>query len=128
MQENIVGLDMTVFGYARVSTNGQELAGQVAELMTAGCAKVFKEKASGAKTDRPELARVIRGLEDGDVLMVTRLDRLARSTRDLLNVLNAVAKQGAGFKSLKDTWADTTTPHGRLMLTVLRAWLSLSAR
>ena len=110
---------MTVFGYGRVSTNGQELAGQVAELMAAGCAKVFKEKASGAKTDRPELARVIRGLEDGDVLMVTRLDRLARSTRDLLNVLDAVAKQGAGFKSLKDTWADTTTPHGRLMLTVL---------
>ena len=106
---------MTVFGYARVSTNGQELAGQVAELMAAGCAKVFKEKASGAKTDRLELARVIRGLEDGDVLMVTRLDRLARSTRDLLNVLDAVAKQGAGFKSLKDTWADTTTPHGRLM-------------
>ena len=110
---------MAVFGYARVSTNGQGLAGQVAELMAAGCAKVFKEKASGAKTDRPELARVIRGLEDGDVLMVTRLDRLARSTRDLLNVLDAVAKQGAGFKSLKDTWADTTTPHGRLMLTVL---------
>ena len=110
---------MTVFGYARASTNGQEFAGQVAELMAAGCAKVFKEKASGAKTDRPELARVIRGLEDGDVLMVTRLDRLARSTRDLLNVLDAVAKQGAGFKSLKDTWADTTTPHGRLMLTVL---------
>jgi DNA invertase Pin-like site-specific DNA recombinase len=106
---------MTVFGYARVSTNGQGLAGQVAELMAAGCAKVFKEKASGAKTDRLELARVIRGLEDGDVLMVTRLDRLARSTRDLLNVLDAVAKQGAGFKSLKDTWADTTTPHGRLM-------------
>jgi DNA invertase Pin-like site-specific DNA recombinase len=110
---------MTVFGYARVSTNGQELAGQVSELMAAGCAKVFKEKASGAKTDRPELARVIRGLEAGDVLMVTRLDRLARSTRDLLNVLDAVAKQGAGFRSLKDTWADTTTPHGRLMLTVL---------
>jgi DNA invertase Pin-like site-specific DNA recombinase len=81
----------------------------------AGCAKVFKEKASGAKTDRLELARVIRGLEDGDVLMVTRLDRLARSTRDL----DAVAKQGAGFKSLKDTWAETTTPHDRLMLTVL---------
>jgi DNA invertase Pin-like site-specific DNA recombinase len=114
-----VKADMTIFGYARVSTNGQELAGQVAELMAAGCAKVFREKASGANTDRLELARVIRGLEAGDVLMVTRLDRLARSTRDLLNVLDAVAKQGAGFKSLKDTWADTTTPHGRLMLTVL---------
>jgi DNA invertase Pin-like site-specific DNA recombinase len=111
-----VKADMTIFGYARVSTNGQELAGQVAELMAAGCAKVFREKAN---TDRLELARVIRGLEAGDVLMVTRLDRLARSTRDLLNVLDAVAKQGAGFKSLKDTWADTTTPHGRLMLTVL---------
>jgi DNA invertase Pin-like site-specific DNA recombinase len=111
--------EMSIFGYARVSTKGQELAGQVAELMAAGCAKVFREKASGAKTDRPELARVIRGLEVGDVLIVTRLDRLARSTRDLLNVLDAVAKQGAGFRSLKDAWADTTTPHGRLMLTVL---------
>jgi len=111
--------EISIFGYARVSTKGQELAGQIAELMAAGCAKVFREKASGAKTDRPELARVIRGLEVGDVLIVTRLDRLARSTRDLLNVLDAVAKQGAGFRSLKDAWADTTTPHGRLMLTVL---------
>jgi DNA invertase Pin-like site-specific DNA recombinase len=75
--------------------------------------------ASGAKTDRPELAKAIRRLETGDVLVVTRLDRLARSTRDLLNILDAIAKAGAGFKSLKDTWADTTSPHGRLMLTVL---------
>ena len=71
--------EISIFGYARVSTKGQELAGQIAELMAAGCAKVFREKASGAKTDRPELARVIRGLEVGDVLIVTRLDRLARS-------------------------------------------------
>src|SRR5262249_43555944 len=97
----------------------QDLAAQDAELMSAGCAKVFKEKVSGAKTDRPELAKAIRRLESGDVLVVTRLDRLARSTRDLLNVLDEVGKRGAGFKSLKDTWADTTTPHGRLMLTVL---------
>jgi DNA invertase Pin-like site-specific DNA recombinase len=62
---------------------------------------------------------VIRKLEAGDVLVVTRLDRLARSTRDLLNVLATVSERQAGFKSLKDTWADTTTPHGRLMLTVL---------
>src|SRR5262249_30523581 len=88
-------------------------------LMAAGCAKVFKEKVSGAKTDRPELAKAIRRLEDGDVLLVTRLDRLARSTRDLLNVLDEINKRGAGFKSLKDSWADTTTPHGRLMLTIL---------
>src|SRR5205807_10132932 len=78
-----------------------------------------REKASGAKADRAELVKVIRRLEESDVLVVTRLDRLARSTRDLLNVLDEVADRGAGFKSLKDTWADTTTPHGKLMLTVL---------
>jgi DNA invertase Pin-like site-specific DNA recombinase len=110
---------MPLFGYARVSTRDQDLAAQDAELRAAGCAKVFKEKASGAKTDRPELAKVIRRLEPGDVLVVTRLDRLARSTRDLLNILDELAKRGAGFRSLKDTWADTTTPHGKLMLTVL---------
>jgi DNA invertase Pin-like site-specific DNA recombinase len=110
---------MAKLGYARVSTNGQDLAGQVTELRAHGCAKVYREKISGAKTDRPELAKLLRALEPGDVLIVTRLDRLARSTRDLLNVLDAVAKHGAAFRSLKDAWADTTTPHGRLMLTVL---------
>jgi DNA invertase Pin-like site-specific DNA recombinase len=110
---------MPMFGYARVSTNGQDLSAQDAELMAAGCAKVFKEKVSGAKTDRPELAKAIRQLEPGDVLIVTRLDRLARSTRDLLNVLDEIAKRGAGFRSLKDSWADTTSAHGRLMLTIL---------
>src|SRR5215470_6384607 len=110
---------MPLFGYARVSTRDQNLAAQDAELMAAGCAKVFKEKVSGAKIDRPALAKLIRRLEDGDVLVITRLDRLARSTRDLLNVLDELGKRGAGFKSLKDAWADTTTPHGRLMLTVL---------
>src|SRR5262245_17469786 len=110
---------MTIYGYARVSTNGQSLDQQEAELSAAGCSKVFKEKVSGAKTDRAELAKVIRRLEPGDVLIVTRLDRLARSTRDLLNVLATVSERDAGFRSLKDTWADTTTPHGRLMLTVL---------
>jgi len=110
---------MTTYGYARVSTNGQDLAAQEAELLAADCAKVFKEKVSGAKTDRAELTKVIAKLEPGDVLVVTRLDRLARSTRDLLNVLATIAEQQAGFRSLKDSWADTTTPHGRLMLTIL---------
>ena len=110
---------MTTYGYARVSTNGQDLAAQEAELLAAGCAKVFKEKVSGAKTDRAELAKLLHKIESGDVLVVTRLDRLARSTRDLLNVIAALTERGAGFKSLKDTWADTTSPHGRLMLTVL---------
>lgn len=110
---------MTIYGYARVSTRDQDLSAQVAELTAAGCAKVYREKESGAKTDRAELAKVIGRLEPGDVLVVSRLDRLARSTRDLLNVIQAIGERGAGFKSLKDQWADTTTPHGRLMLTVL---------
>ena len=114
-----VGVEMAIFGYARVSTRDQDLAGQIADLQAAGCGNIYKEKASGARTDRPELAKLIRRLDADDVLVVTRLDRLARSTRDLLNILDAIGKAGAGFKSLKDTWADTTTPHGRLMLTVL---------
>ena len=108
-----------IYGYARVSTDGQSLDAQVKQLRAAGAEKVFKETASGAKTERAELARAIRRLDDGDTLLVTRLDRLARSTRDLLNTLAQIADKGAGFRSLGDAWADTTTAHGRLMLTVL---------
>jgi hypothetical protein len=79
---------MAIFGYARVSTDGQTLAAQDASLRAAGCAKVYSEKASGAKTDRAELRKVVSRLNEGDILMVTRLDRLARSTRDLLNILD----------------------------------------
>jgi DNA invertase Pin-like site-specific DNA recombinase len=111
---------MRLLGYARVSTDGQSLTAQVAELKAAGCVEIFQEKISGARTDRTQLARLMDGLRPDDVLVVTRLDRLARSTRDLLNCLAAAGDRGAGFKSLRDTWADTTTtPHGRLMLTVL---------
>ena len=80
---------------------------------------MFRETASGAKTDRAQLRRLLDQLDAGDVLMVTRLDRLARSTRDLLNTLAAITDKKAGFRSLGDAWADTTTSHGRLMLTVL---------
>jgi DNA invertase Pin-like site-specific DNA recombinase len=110
---------MAIYGYARVSTGSQSLAAQDAMLREAGCTKIFAEKASGAKTDRKALAKALAALNKDDVLIVSRLDRLARSTRDLLNSLHAVAKAGAGFKSLGDPWCDTTTPHGRLMLTVL---------
>lgn len=106
-------------GYARVSTDGQSVDAQVRQLTKAGCKKVFRETASGAKADRSQLRKVLDQLDKGDVLMVTRLDRLARSTRDLLNTLAAIADKGAGFRSLGDAWADTTTAHGRLMLTVL---------
>jgi DNA invertase Pin-like site-specific DNA recombinase len=108
-----------IVGYARVSTDGQTLDAQHAALTAAGAERVFAEKVSGAVTERKALAKALAALGLGDVLLVTRLDRLARSTRDLLNVLDAVAKAGAGFRSLADAWADTTTPHGRLMLTVL---------
>src|SRR6266481_2936371 len=111
--------DIAQFGYARVSTDGQSLAAQLAELKAAKCERIYQEKISGARADRKQLNRLIAELDRGDVLVVTRLDRLARSTRDLLNLLGAVAEKGAGFKSLRDTWADTTTAHGRLMLTVL---------
>src|SRR5229473_4372351 len=108
-----------IYGYARVSTDGQSVTAQVAALRKHGAGKVFREVASGAKTDRAQLRRVLDVLDAGDVLTVTRLDRLARSTRDLLNTLAAIADRKAGFRSLGDAWADTTTSHGRLMLTVL---------
>ena len=95
------------------------MAAQVAQLKAAGCEQVFREVASGAKTDRNQLRRALEHLTTDDVLMVTRLDRLARSTRDLLNTLAAITGKKAGIRSLNDAWADTTTPHGRLMLTVL---------
>ncbi|HME21688.1 MAG TPA: recombinase family protein [Acetobacteraceae bacterium] len=107
------------YGYARVSTDGQSVDAQVRQLAKAGCKKVFREVASGAKTDRAQLRRLLGQLEPGDVVTVTRLDRLARSTRDLLNTLAVITDRKAGFRSLGDAWAHTTTSHGRLMLTVL---------
>jgi DNA invertase Pin-like site-specific DNA recombinase len=110
---------VAAYGYARVSSDGQTLASQEAELTAAGCGKVFAEKVSGARTDRVELARLMKRIEAGDVVIVTRLDRLARSTRDLLNIMHALAEKGAKFKSLHDPWADTTTPQGELLVTIL---------
>jgi DNA invertase Pin-like site-specific DNA recombinase len=111
---------MAVLGYARVSSEGQSLETQLEQLKQADADKIYSEKISGAKANnRKELARALKGLGPGDVLLVTRLDRLARSTLDLLTILDGIAKAGAGFKSLADTWADTTTAHGRLILTVL---------
>lgn len=110
---------MAMLGYARVSTRDQTLAAQNAELTAAGCVKIYQEQASGAKTDRVALSKVIRRLGPDDVLVVTRLDRLARSTRDLLNILDTVGKRGAGFKSLADPYVDTTTAHGRLVLAII---------
>ncbi len=110
---------MTVYGYARVSTTGQTLATQRELLKAAGVTRIFSEKVSGVAARRPELEYVLDALEPGDLLVVTKLDRLARSTLDLLRIVDQIQKEGAGFKSLGEPWADTTTSHGRLMLTVL---------
>jgi DNA invertase Pin-like site-specific DNA recombinase len=111
---------MAIYGYARVSAKDQDFNGQIEALNKAGCVKIFAEKISGARADnRKELTRALRALSPGDVLVVTRLDRLARSTRDLLNTLDQIGKSGATFRSLADQWANTDTPHGKLMLTVL---------
>jgi DNA invertase Pin-like site-specific DNA recombinase len=110
---------MSTWGYARVSTGEQTLDAQIEELKAARATVVFREKVSGAARERKQLRRALGALRKGDLLIVTRLDRLARSTRDLLNILAEVADKGAGFRSLRDAWADTTTAHGRLMLTVL---------
>jgi DNA invertase Pin-like site-specific DNA recombinase len=108
-----------IIGYARVSTDSQDFDAQLASLKAAGAEKVYSEKVSGIVTERKALAKAISALGPGDLLLVTRLDRLARSTRDLLNVLASINDAGASFKSLTDQWADTTTAHGRLMLVVL---------
>jgi DNA invertase Pin-like site-specific DNA recombinase len=107
---------MTMFGYAR---EGQSLSAQVAELKAAGAQRVFQEKINGTRSDRKQLKRLLVELDNGAVVLVTRLDRLARSTRDLLNVLAVIGEAKASFRSLHDARADTTTTNGRLILTVL---------
>ncbi len=110
---------MNFIGYARVSTSGQTLDAQLEQLGGAGCDQGFKETVSGARSDRPELKKALDSLSDGDVLIVTRLDRLARSTRDLLDIVHTIETKGAKLKALADSWADTTSPTGKLILTVL---------
>jgi DNA invertase Pin-like site-specific DNA recombinase len=108
-----------IVGYCRVSTDGQSLDDQIKALKAAGVTRMFAEKESGARSDRPQLRKALDALGTGDTLIVTRLDRLARSTRDLLNVLHEVGEVGAAFRSLADAWADTSTAHGKLMVTIL---------
>jgi DNA invertase Pin-like site-specific DNA recombinase len=110
-----------IVGYARVSTDLQTLDAQQSALTAAGAERIFAEKVSGAQTDRKALAKAIASLREGDVLLVTRLDRLARSTRDLLNVLASISEKGAGFRSIADPMINTASPHGKLIIAVLGA-------
>jgi DNA invertase Pin-like site-specific DNA recombinase len=112
------GLIAMIYGYARVSTNGQDLSLQETALKAAGANVIFAEKLSGAKTHRPQLERVLKRLEPGDTLIVTKLDRLGRSTLDLLRIVDSITKKGAFFRSLGDPW-DTSSPHGQLLLSII---------
>lgn len=108
-----------IYGYARVSSTGQDLAQQLAALSAAGCTKIYQEKVSGGTAERPQLKRAIGALDAGDVLMVTATDRLARNTRDLLNILHAVKEAGAGFRSIAEPMVDTTSQFAEVIIAVL---------
>jgi DNA invertase Pin-like site-specific DNA recombinase len=104
-------------GYARVSSTDQGFDGQIERLQAAGCTKIFAEKLSGKSTNgRHELAKAFRTLRPGDVLVITKLDQLARSIRDLLNIIDQLKAGGVMLKALDDTWLDTTSPHGELIV------------
>lgn len=107
-----------LIGYARVSTEDQHLTLQQVALKGAGCERIYEEKLSGAQRARPELNRLLDQLRAGDVVVVSRLDRLARSTRDLLEIAEQLKAVEAGLRSLHEPWADTTSPAGRMVLTV----------
>jgi DNA invertase Pin-like site-specific DNA recombinase len=111
---------MVQIGYARVSTLEQEMALQLDALRAAGCDRIFEDRASGAKTDRPGLAQAIAFVRDGDVLVTWKLDRLARSLPHLIETVNQLEKNGAGLRSLTEA-IDTTTPGGRLIFHVFGA-------
>jgi DNA invertase Pin-like site-specific DNA recombinase len=112
---------MTTFGYARVSTQDQDLSAQLDALKKAGATAIFREKISGARADRPQLARLMGSLRKGDVVIITKVDRLARSTRELLNLIAAVDEKGASLRSLGDPLFDTGSSQGRLLVAVLGA-------
>ena len=123
MRNSLVKFDraMAILGYARVSTQDQNLSGQLEALKAAGADLVFKEKISGARADRPQLAKLMASLKAGDVLLVTKLDRLGRSTRELLDLIERIGKAGAAFRSLGDPLWDTSSSQGRLLSTLLAA-------
>jgi DNA invertase Pin-like site-specific DNA recombinase len=105
-------------GYARVSTEDQKLELQLADLKKAGCRKIYQEKVSGTRRDRPELEKMIDQLREGDVVVVSRLDRIARSTRHLLEIMETIRDSGTKFQSLAEPWADTTSHSGKLIMTI----------
>jgi DNA invertase Pin-like site-specific DNA recombinase len=113
--------ELTIIGYARVSTQDQNLTGQLAALKAAGADPIYREKISGVRADRPQLAKLMASLKAGDIVVVTKLDRLGRSTRELLDLIDRISKAGASFRSLGDPLWDTGSSQGRLLSTMLAA-------
>ena len=107
-----------IIGYCRVSTTDQNLNRQIDSLTAAGCERIYQEKKSGAKTERPELQKMIDALREGDIIVVTELSRLSRTVKDLFSLVDRIHQIGANLKSLKETWADTTTPQGKLLFAI----------
>jgi DNA invertase Pin-like site-specific DNA recombinase len=105
-------------GYARVSTQDQKLELQLKSLKKAGCRKIFREKISGLNRQRPEFQRMLDQIRTGDVIVVWKLDRLARSTRDLLNTMETINEAGGKFQSISEPWVNTTTHAGKMIMTV----------
>lgn len=118
----------TIFGYARVSTDAQDLTNQVAQLKAAGCAAIFREKVSGATADRPQLKKLMKGLTAGDVVMITAVDRLSRDTTDLLMIARDIQQAGAGLRSLAEPVLDTTGDFAELVLAMLGVAAKLERR
>jgi DNA invertase Pin-like site-specific DNA recombinase len=112
---------MAIVGYARVSTQGQSLAAQLEALRAAGAGTIYREKVSGARADRPQLGKLMAALEPDDIVVVTKLDRLGRSTRELLDLIERISEEGAAFRSLGDPLWDTSSSQGRLLSTLLAA-------
>ena len=112
---------MATIGYARVSTTDQNLEAQLEQLNAAGCTKIYQEKVSGVKLDRPELATMLDYVREGDVVVCTKLDRIGRSTKHLLDIVEALQAKGVGFKALNNASLDTTNATGKMMLTILAA-------
>jgi len=112
---------MAVIGYARVSTTDQNLEAQLEQLNAAGCEKIYQEKVSGVKQDRPELAAMLDYVREGDVVLCCKLDRIGRSTKHLLEIVEGLQSKGVGFRALNNADLDTTTATGKMMLTILAA-------
>lgn len=107
-----------LIGYARVSTENQNLNWQLEQLEKVQCERIYQEKVTGAKSERPELERMLDSLRSGDTVIISELTRLSRSTKDLFKLVDRIEKIGANIKSLRESWLDTTTPQGKLMFTI----------